>query len=159
VQSDDCRDLQRAGEDGGVVRAAPGVHRKPAHAGPIDLGSHGRRQLIGDEHERPVDMAQPGVGRDGALPEVHEEAPHDVFDVPLPLPQVRVLDRIEQLLDFLERTMDGPLGIDAFVADQGQRAPQQHRIVENEQLCFEQWRELSPQALTDPGRDAFELHP
>jgi hypothetical protein len=44
-------------------------------------------------------------------------------------------------------------------SDEGERAPQQHRIVENQQLCFEQWRELSPQALTDPGRDAFELHP
>ena len=43
VQADDGRDLQRTGEDGGVIRAAAGVHRESADARPVDLRGHRRR--------------------------------------------------------------------------------------------------------------------
>jgi hypothetical protein len=159
VQSDNGWNLERPCEDGRVVRAAPGVHREPADASPVDLRGHGRRELVRHEHKRPFYVAQQRVRGYRALPQVHAKASRNVFHVALPLPQVRVLDRVEHLLDFLERAMHRPLGVDALLADEGQRAAEQQGIIQNQELCLEQWRELRPEAVGDAGRDPFELDP
>ena len=53
--------VQRAREDGGVVRAAPGVAREPLDLPPVHLRGHRRRQLVGDRG--PTRPRRRGTGR------------------------------------------------------------------------------------------------
>ena len=73
VEADDRRDLERAGEDRGVIGAAAGVHREPAHAGPVDLRRDRWSELVGNQDERALDVTQEVAGS-GAVPQVHPDA-------------------------------------------------------------------------------------
>ena len=84
---------------------------------------------------------------DAALAQVHPQPPDDVFDVALALAQVRILDGVEQLLDLVERAMYRPLRVDVFLPDEERRAAEQHRVVEDQELRFEQRREIRRRAV------------
>ena len=73
VQPDDRRHLERAREDRGVVACGcrhPSRSRAP---GPVDLRRHRRRELVGDQDERALDVLEQ-VLRPRALPQVQAEA-------------------------------------------------------------------------------------
>ena len=58
VQADDGGHVERARENRGVIRAAAGVGGEAADLGPVDLRGERRRQLVGDQHRRLVELAQ-----------------------------------------------------------------------------------------------------
>ena len=58
VQADDRRHAERSRENRGVIRAAAGVGREAANARPIELRDDRRRELVGDEHARRVEILQ-----------------------------------------------------------------------------------------------------
>ena len=117
VQADDGRHLERARQDRGVIRPAAGVGREAADLRPVDLRGQRRRQLVGDEHRRLVELAQQIARRRHALPQVHPQPADEVGDVALPLAQVRVGDLVEDGAELVEDLLDGPLGVDALLAD------------------------------------------
>ena len=106
VQADDRRHLERSREDGGVIRAAAGVGREAAHLGPVDLRGQRRRQLVGDQHRRLVELAQQIARRRHAVAQVHPQPADQVGDVALPLAQVRIGDVVEDRAE-LVRTPAG----------------------------------------------------
>ena len=92
----------------------PASVAKPRTRRPVDLRGERRRQLVGDEHRRLVELAQQIARRGGAVAQVHREAADEVGDVALALAQVRVGDLVEHGAEFLEHLLDGPLGVDAL---------------------------------------------
>ena len=121
VQADDGRHLERAGQDGGVIRPAAGVGGEAAHLRPVDLRGERRRQLVGDQHRRFVDLAQQVARRGHALAQVHPQPADQVGDVALSLAEVGVGDLVEDRAELLEHLLQRPLGVDALLADQRRR--------------------------------------
>ena len=157
VKADDSRHIERAGEDRGVVRAAPGVGREAAHLRPVHLRGERRRQLIGDQHGRLVELAEEIARRRDALPQVHLHASDEVRDVAFPLPQVRIGDIVEDRAELVEDLLHGPLGVDALAADDLRGARDEHRVVEHEELRVEERRELGSAPPGDAAADVGEL--
>ena len=58
VEADHRRDVEGARQDRGVVGPAAGIGGEAAHLGPVDLRRDRRRQLVGDQHRRLVELAQ-----------------------------------------------------------------------------------------------------
>ena len=151
--------LQRAREDRGVIRAAAGVGGKPLDARPVELRRDRRRQLVGDQDRRAVDLAQQLARPARAVPQVHAQAAGDVGDVVLALAQVRILHRREELVELLVGAMHRPRGVDALGADDLLGAADQHRVVEHQDLRVEQRRQLAAAALRQPRADVLQLLP
>ena len=103
VQADDGRHLQRARQDRGVIRAAAGVDREALDARPVELRGQRRRELVGDEDRRAVELAQQIARAARAVPQVHAQPAGDVGDVVLALAQVLVLDAGEDVARALRR--------------------------------------------------------
>ena len=95
VQADHRRHAERSREDRGVIRAASGVGREPADSRPIELRDDRRRQLVGDEHARRVEILQPIAGAALFVAQIHAQAAGDVVQVALALVQVRIVDVVE----------------------------------------------------------------
>ena len=111
VQPGDGRHVDRARQDRRVIRPAPRVGDDRGEALPVELGDHRRRQLVGHEHERALEVLEQGLeelDRIAAAAQVHAQAPDDVADVSLALAQVRVFGPIEQRRDFAERAFAAP---------------------------------------------------
>ena len=121
VQADDRRHLERPRQDRGVIRAAAGVGREAADLGPVDLRGERRRQLVGDQHRRLVELAQQLARRRDALAQVHAQPADEIGDVALPLAQVRVGDLVEDRAELVEHLLHRPLGVDALLADDRRR--------------------------------------
>jgi len=112
VQADDRGHLERAREDGGVIRAAAGVGGEAAHLGPIHLRGQRRRQLVGDEHRGFVELAQEIARRGHAEPQVHLHPADEIGDVALALAQVGIVRRfVEDGAELVEDALHGPLGV------------------------------------------------
>ena len=116
VQADHRRHAERARQDGGVIRAAAGVGGEAADARPVELRHDRRRQLVGDEHARLIEILQQ-VARAALLAaQVHAQAAGHVVQVALALAQVRILDVVEDDGELVEGALHRPLGVDALVA-------------------------------------------
>ena len=106
---DDGRHLERAREDGRVVRAAAGVGGKAADLRPVDLRGQRRRELVGDEHRRLLDVARAGRA---ASPRPCRRfifsRPDQVGDVALPLAEIRVGHLVEDGAELVERPAGPP---------------------------------------------------
>ena len=118
VQADDRRHLERSRQDRGVIRAAAGVGGEAAHLRPVDLRGQRRRQLVGDQHRRLVELAQQIARRRHALPQVHLQPADEIGDVALALAQIRIGDLVEHRAELVEDLLDRPLGVDALLADE-----------------------------------------
>ena len=103
VQADDRRHFERSREDRGVIGPAAGVGREAADLRPVDLRGERRRQLVGDEHRRLVELAQQIARRRHALPQVHPQPADQVGDVALALAQVGVGHLVEDRAELVER--------------------------------------------------------
>ena len=95
VESHDRRNLERAREDGRVVRAAAGVSGKAAHARPVDLRDERRGQLVRNQHRGLVELAEQVAGSRHARPKVHFQPAYEVSDVALALAKIRIGDLVE----------------------------------------------------------------
>jgi hypothetical protein len=137
VETDDGRHLQRSRKDRGVIRPAAGVGGKRLHPRPIELRRDRRRQLVGDQHRGPIELAEQLARAACAMPQVHAQAPGHVGHVVLALPQVRIFHRAEQLVQLLVGAMHGPRGVDALGADDMLGAADQHLVVKHQQLRVE----------------------
>ena len=68
-----------------------------------------------------------------------------------------ILHRHEDVVQLLVGAMHRPGGVDALVADDRLGAPDQHRVVEHQQLRVEQRRQLGAAALVQPAADVLQL--
>jgi hypothetical protein len=155
VQSDDGRDLERACEDGRVIRAAPCIGDETANPGPVHLGRERRGQLVGHQDRCVIDPPQQIPRRRDAVPEVHAQPPHQIGDVAFPLPQVGVGHLVEYRAEFLKHLLDRPLGVHALGADDVGGPRHEHGIVDHQELGIEERRHLgapAPHALADLGQ-------
>jgi hypothetical protein len=75
---------------------------------------------------------------------VHAQPSDEIGDVAAALLQVRIGELLEHRAHFVKHLLDGPLGVDALLADDVGRARQQHGIVEHQQLGVEQGCKLGP---------------
>ncbi len=157
VEADDGRDVERAGEDRGVIRAAAGVGGEAADPRPVHLRGERRGELVGDEHGRLVQLAQQIARRGGAVAQVHLQPADEVGDVALPLAQVGIGDLVEDGAELLEHLLDGPFRVDAIDAHDLGRARHHHRVVEHQELGIEERGELAPPAARDARPDVDEL--
>ena len=57
VQAGDGRHVQRAREDRGVIRPAAGIGDEPREPLPVELRDDRRRHLVGDQHQRTLEVA------------------------------------------------------------------------------------------------------
>ena len=121
VQADDRRHFERAREDRGVIGAAAGVGGEAADLRPVDLRRERRRQLVGDQHRRLVELAQQVARRRDALAQVHPQPADQIGDVALALAQVRIGDLVEDRAELVEHLLHRPLGVDALLADDARR--------------------------------------
>ena len=160
VQPRDGRHVDRARQDRRVIRPAPRVGDDGGEALPVELGDHRRRQLVGHEHERALEVVEQGLeelDRIAAAAQVHAQAPDDVADVAFALAQVRVFGPIEQRGDFAERAFQRRRGVELLGADDLRRAIDQHRVVEHQELRVEQVGVLGADGFRDAVPDLLEL--
>jgi hypothetical protein len=157
MQAHDRRHAERARKDGRMVRAASGVGREALDPRPIELGHDRRRQFVGDEHARRVEVLQPVARTSLLVTEVHPQTAGNILQVALAFVQVRVVDIIEHRGRFIECTLHRPFGIDSFVADDGGRPPDENRIVQHQQLSVEDRGEVRAASRRDPPSNLLEL--
>jgi hypothetical protein len=156
VQSDDRGHVERSRKDGRVVGAAAGVGGKTADLRPIHLRGQRRRQFVGNQHRRLVQLAQQVARRGHVAAEIHAQPPDQIADVAFPLAQIRIGHVVEHGAEFVERLLHRRLGVDAFAPDDVGGARHQHRVVEHQQLRVEERRHLRP-PRRHPRPDLHEL--
>ena len=157
MQTDDGRHAKRTREDRRVVRAASRVGRKSLDARPIELRDDRRRQFVGDEHARGVEVLQPVTGAALVVAKVHPQATGDIVQVAFALVQIRIVNVVEDGGGLVERALHRPFGVDPFVAHDRGRASDQDRIVEHQQLGVEDRRKIGASCRRDPPANLFEL--
>src|SRR3989442_1465295 len=157
VKADDRRHLERAGENRGVIRAAPRVGREAADFRPIHLRGEGRGQLVGDEHRRFIQLAQKVARRRDTLSQVHLETTDQIGHVAFAFPQVGVGDLVEHGAELLEDLLEGPLGVDLLFADDVRHTGHEHRIVEHQELSVEERGHLRAAPPRDTAADVHQL--
>ena len=123
---------------------------------PIELRDHRRRQLVGDEHERSVEVPEQ-AGRFIAGTQVHAEPTDDVGDVAFALAQVGVVRLVEERGDFLQRALQRRFGVQPLVADDRRCPLDQHRVVEHQELGVEQIGVILAGDARDPRLDVLQL--
>ena len=158
VQADDRRYAERPRQDRGVIGAAAGVGGESANARPVELRDHRRRELVGDEHARRVEILQQ-IARTCPCSslQVHAQPPGDVVQVALSLVQVGIVDVVEDGRQLVERALHRPLRVDPLIADDDRGAADEHRIVEHQELGVEDRRQVRALELGDAPPDLFEL--
>ena len=70
--------------------------------------------------------------------QVHGQPADDVGDVALALAQVGILGLVEERRDVLERALQRRLGVQPLGPDRLRRAPDEHRVVEHQELRVEE---------------------
>ena len=140
-----------------MVGAAAGIGGKRLHARPVELGRDRRGQFIGDQHRRPIHLAEQLLGSLGAVTEVEPQPSGDVGDIGLALAEVGVLHRHEDVVQLFVGTVHGPRGVHALGADDGLRASHQHGVVEHQQLRVEERGQLATRAMLDARLDVLQL--
>ena len=121
-----------------MIGAAAGVGGEAADLRPVDLRRERRRQLVGDQHRRLVELAQQVARRLEPLAQVHLEPADQVGDVAAPLPQVRIGHLVEHRAELVEHLLHRPLRVDALLAHDLDGSRDDHRVVEHQQLRVEQ---------------------
>jgi len=115
AEADDRGDAERAREDRRVIGAAPRVGGKAQDARPIELGDHRRRELVGDQHARRIEVLEQ-VPRPALLAaQVHPQPPCHVVQIALALVKVGILDVVEDGGNLVERALDRPFRVDALL--------------------------------------------
>ena len=69
--------------------------------------------------------------------------PHDVRQIARALPEIRILDRIEDRPQMVEDLLERPFGVHQLLAHDRLCPRQQHRIVEHQALRLEQGAEIT----------------
>ena len=139
-----------------MIRPTAGVRDEPGQTLPIELRDDRRRHVVRDEHQRPLEVPEE-VGGIAGLPQIHRQAADDVRDVALALAQVGVLRLVEECGNVLERALERGFGVQPFAADRVRRAPDQHRVVEHQQLCIEEIGVLDTRGRGDARLDLLDL--
>ena len=100
------------------MRRAADVGDQAAHARPVELRGHRRRQLVGDEDERRLELLDEIDERIAAGPQVALQAAADVGQVADALAQPGVALAREHLVQLGDRALERPVGVDALGANQ-----------------------------------------
>ena len=156
VQARDGRHAQRAREDRGVIRPAAGIRDQSGQPLPVELRDDRRRHVVRDEHQRPLEVPEE-VGGIARLPQVHGQPADHVGDVALALAQIGILRLVEERGNVLERPLERGLGVQPFAADRVGRAPDEHRVVEHQQLRVEEIGVLGAGGGGDARLDLLDL--
>jgi hypothetical protein len=159
VQPDDRRHFERSRENRGVIRAAARIRGEAADLHPVHLRGERRRQLVGDQHGRFIELAQQIARRLESLPQVHAQPPDQVGDIAAALAQIGIGHLVKERTEFVEYLLHGPLGVHPLFADNLDRPRDHHRVVQHEELCVEQRRQVRPPLAGDAGADVRQLLP
>ncbi len=159
VQTDDRRHFERTRQNRGVVGAAAGIGREPAHFRPVDLRGQRGRQFVGDQDRGLLHLPQQVAGRRDAVPQVHLEAPHQIGDIDLALPEIRVGHFVEHRAELVKHLLDRPFRVDPLAAHQIRRARHEHRVVEHQQLRVEERRQIRAGPRRNARADLDQLLP
>ena len=108
VQADDRRHVQRARENGRVIRPAAGVRDERLERAPVELRRHRWRQLVGHEHAGRLALAEHVAEPGAAWRQVHAEPADDVRQVALALAKIRIFNRVEDRAEMIERPAAAP---------------------------------------------------
>ncbi len=135
AEPDHRRNPQGPDQDHRVVRRAADVAHETADPAPVELRGNRRRKLVGHQHQRRLQFVNEVDQRIAAGPQVALQAPSDVGKIAASFAEPTVtLDR-ETLVQLGNRTLEGPIGINALGANELVRAACEQRVVEHEQLC------------------------
>jgi hypothetical protein len=102
------------------------------------ISTHGRVEIL-------QSIARPAA----FLSQIETQTSGHVVHVTLSLVQIPVVDIVEDGGQFIERTLDRPLGVDALIANDRRGPAQQRGIVEHEQLRVEYRRQVGTFELGD----------
>ncbi len=139
-----------------MIRPAAGVGDERSEPLGVELRDERRGQLVGDEHERPFDVAH-ARHRVPFRPQIHPQAADDVGDVAFSFAQVGVVQLIEQRRQLFERALERGRGVQPVGADDLDGAIHEHRVVEHEPLGLEDVGVIGAGGVGDPLLDLRDL--
>ena len=156
VQTHHGRDVQAAGENGGVGVRAPEFGHEPRDALMLHEHGVGRGQIVGVD-----DPSGGGMGRRRLLPapilEMNLHAVDDVLDVVLARAQIRVVHRVEDRDEGVAFELERPFRIASHLADVVDRRFRDGLVFEHQQMGVDERGDLLRRPLGDPRLHRVEL--
>ncbi len=140
AQAHDRGHAERSREDHRVVRRTAEIGDEAAHARPVELRGERRRELVGDDDERRLELVDQVDERIAPGPQVALQAPADVGEIADALAQPVVALAREHFVELGDGALERPVAVDALGADELVGALGEQRIVEHQELRREDGR-------------------